>query len=145
VEKSEERKKQDRRRRPTQPFSRYTFWGRRKDMRRKEDREKGGYVDRYHPRLLFLILLIVGLNILDSLFTLMILECGGHELNPIVQSAIAMYGDHFWIWKFGIVSVNVTVLCLCSKFRYVEKILLGICLVYLTVVLYQVLLMLFFY
>jgi hypothetical protein len=112
------------------------------DIRRKEERAKGGYVDRYHPRLLFLILLIVGLNILDSLFTLMILECGGHELNPIVQSAIAMYGDHFWIWKFGIVSVNA-VLCLYSKFRYVKK-FSGICLIYLTVVLYQVSLMLFY-
>ncbi len=145
MEKSEERKIQDRRVRPTPPFSRYTLWGRRMGMRRKEDREKGGYVDRYRPRLLFLILLIVGLNILDSLFTLMILECGGHELNPIVESAIAVYGDHFWVWKFGIVSVNVTVLCLYSKFRYVEKILLGICLIYLTVVLYQVSLMLFLY
>lgn len=90
-----------------------------------------------------LIVLILGLNVLDSAFTLMILECGGRELNPIVQCAIDMYGDHFWIWKFAVVSVNVTVLCLYSKFRYVEKILLGICLLYFAVVCYQVCLMLF--
>jgi hypothetical protein len=129
---------------PTPVLSRYTFWGRRKAMRRKADRERGGYVDRYHPRLLFLIVLIVGLNMLDSIFTLMILDLGGQEANPIVHSAITVYGHHFWVWKFAVVSVNVIVLCLYSKFRYVEKIILGICLLYLAVVLYQVFLMVTF-
>ena len=141
MENLEERKIQDRRVRPTPAFSRYTFWGQRKALRRKADQERGGYVDRYHPRLLILIVLIVGLNILDSLFTLIILDHGGHELNPIVRSAIEVYGDHFWVWKFVIVSFNVTVLCLYSKFRYVEKILVGLCFLYLAVVLYQIFLM----
>jgi len=60
VENLEERKIQDRRVRPTPAFSRYTFWGQRKALRRKADQERGGYVDRYHPRLLILIVLIVG-------------------------------------------------------------------------------------
>jgi len=124
-------------------LSRFTFWGRRKELRRKADQGRGGYVDRYTPSLLFFLVLIVGLNILDALFTMMILDHGGWEVNPIVQSTIEVYGDHFWIWKFVVVSLNATLLCLHSKFRYVEKIIAGICVVYLAIVLYQIVLMAF--
>ena len=137
----EKRSFRDRRRQPTPLFSRYTFWGRRKTLRRKEDREKGGYVDRYSSRLLFLLILIVGLNILDSSFTLIILECGGWEVNPIARSAIEVYGEQFWIWKFLLVSANLILLCLHSKFRYVNKIILGITILLLGVILYQIILL----
>ena len=112
-------------------------------MRREEDRKKGGYVDRYGPSLLLFLISIVLLNVLDALFTMMILDYGGWEVNPVVRSAIEVYGDHFWIWKFSLVSVNVILLCLHSKFRYVRKIIPGICLVYLCIVLYQIKLMAF--
>ncbi len=131
----------DRRRQPTPLFSRYTFWGRRKILRRKEDQEKGGYVDRYSPRLLFFLILIVGLNVLDSSLTLIILESGGWEVNPIVRSAIDVYGDRFWVWKFMLVSVNSILLCLHSRFRYVYNIILGITFMFLVVILYQIILL----
>jgi hypothetical protein len=137
----EKRGFRDRRRKPTPLFSRYTLWGRRKVLRRKEDQEKGGYVDRYSPGLLFFIILILGLNILDSSFTLIILECGGWEVNPIARSAIEVYGKQFWVWKFLLVSVNLILLCLHSKFRYVNRIILGITLLLLGVILYQIILL----
>jgi adenylate cyclase len=37
----------DRRKKPTPFLSRYTFFGRRRTLRRKIDQEKGGYLDRY--------------------------------------------------------------------------------------------------
>jgi hypothetical protein len=137
----ERRHFQDRRRQPTRPFSRYTLWGRRKVLRRKEDQEKGGYVDRYGARLLFFLVLIVGLNILDSFFTIIILDCGGWEVNPIVRLAIEVYGGEFWVWKFMMVSVNLILLCIHSRFRYVSRIIFGITLLFLGVILYQFILM----
>jgi hypothetical protein len=131
----------DRRRQPTPLFSRYILWGRRKLLRRKEDQENGGYVDRYGPRLLFFLLLVVGLNVLDSFFTMIILENGGWEVNPIVRSAIETYGDHFWFWKFMLVSVNLIILCLHSKFKYVHKIILWLPLLFLGIITYQIILM----
>ena len=131
----------DRRRQPTPLLSRYTLWGRRKAFRRKEDRERGGYIDRYDSGLLFFIVMIVGLNVLDSLFTMIILDCGGWEINPIVQSAIEVYGDKFWLWKFMIVSVNLILLCIHSRFRYVNRVIFWITILYLGIILYQVLLM----
>jgi len=133
----------DRRRKPTPGLSRYTFLGRRKTIRRKEDQGKGGYVDRYSPTLFFFLILILGLNVLDALFTIMILDVKGSEANPVVCSVISLYGNQFWIWKFGIVSTCLVLLCLHSKFRRVKGIIIVISTVYLTVIIYQIWLLLY--
>jgi len=138
---SDKRALKDRRANPTPLLSRYTLWGRRKTLRRKEDQDRGGYVDRYSPGLLFFLILIVGLNILDSSFTMIILEFGGWEVNPIVRAAMDVYGDQFWVWKFLLVSFSLVLLCLHSRFRYVNKGIIWITLMYLGVILYQVFLM----
>ncbi len=136
----ERRVLRDRRRHPTPALSRFTLWGRRRTLRREEDRKRGGYVDRYEPDLLFLLTLIVGLNVLDALLTTMILDNGGHELNPIVRSVIEIYRDGFWIWKFGVVTVPLILLCLHSNFRFTKAMIFGIAILYLGVILYQLLL-----
>jgi hypothetical protein len=137
---SERRILKDRRNRPTEGLSRFSAGGRRSSFRRERDRRGGGYVDRYGPGLLFLLVLIVGLNVLDALLTTMILKDGGWEINPVVRSAIELYGDRFWIWKFFTVSVPLVLLCIHSKFRLVMPVLCGISAVYVAVVLFQVLL-----
>ncbi len=132
---------QDRRKQPTPGLSRYTFFGQRKELRRKSDQEKGSYVDRYSSMLFFFLILIVGLNILDSIFTMMILDLKGLEANPIVRSVIEIHGDRFWIWKFAIVSTCLILLCLHSRFKVVKGILVAISSIYLIVVFYQILLL----
>jgi hypothetical protein len=134
----ETRTLKDRRKQPTPGISRLTLWGRRKTFRRKEEQKRGGYVDRYHSGLLILITLAVGLNVLDALFTMMILDDGGWEINPVVRSVIQLYGDRFWVWKFVIVSFPLTLLCLHSKFRLVIPIILGITAISVTVIFYQI-------
>jgi hypothetical protein len=132
----------DQRKGPTPALSRYTFFGRRKTIRRKADQQKGGYVDQYSSTLLFFLISIIGLNVLDALFTLMILDLKGWEANPVVRSAINLYGTKFWIWKFFIVSVSLALLCLHSRFRLVGKIIVVIGCLYTMVVAYQVFLLL---
>jgi hypothetical protein len=124
-------------------LSKFILQGQRTSFRRDEDRGAGGYVDRYGPGLLFFLVLILGLNVLDAFLTMMILEDGGWEMNPVVRSAIQLYGDRFWVWKFVTVSVPLILLCLHSKFRLVMPVLLGISAVYITVILFQVLLIVY--
>ena len=138
MEKFDKRVLQDRRKRPTPALSRFSLWGQRMSFRREEDKKRGGYVDRYSSGLLFLLILVVGLNVLDVLFTMMILDNGGWEINPVVRSVIEVYGDGFWAWKFAIVSVPLILLCLHSKFRMVLTIILGISVFTTIVVLYQI-------
>lgn len=133
----------DRRKQPTPALSRYTLWGRRRTFRRKADQERGGYVDCYSPVLLFLLLLAVGLNILDTLFTMMILDAGGWEVNPIVGSVIAICGDKFWVWKFAVVSASLILLCAHSKFRFVKAAILSTTVIYIGIVLHQLALIIY--
>ena len=128
----------DRRRQPTPGISRFTLRGRRKTFRRKEDQERGGYVDHYHSGLLILLTLALGFTVLDAFFTMMILDDGGWEINPVVRSVIQLYGDRFWIWKFVIVSTCLTLLCIHSKFRFVIPVIFGIITMSVLVILYQI-------
>ncbi len=143
MEEFDRRVLKDRREKPTPLLSKYIFWGRRSRFRRKEDQKRGGYVDRYSPGLLFLFTLIIGLNVLDALFTMGILDLGGHEVNPVVNSVVSIYGDKFWVWKFGIVSFSAILLCIHIKFRLVKALTLGIALIYVGVILYQLVLFYF--
>ena len=139
----DERILKDRRKRPTAGLSRYTLWGRRKTFQRKEEQKRGGYVDRYRSASLFPIVLAVGLSVLDALFTMMILDDGGWEANPVVRSVIQLYGDRFWIWKFAMISFPLILLCIHSKFRWVTPAILGICTINIFVILYEILLFIF--
>jgi len=133
----------DRRKRPTAGLSRYTLWGRRNTFRRKEEQKRGGYVDFYRSASLFPIVLAVGLSVLDAMFTMMILDDGGWEANPVVHSVIQLYGDRFWIWKFAMISFPLILLCIHSKFRWVTPAILGICTINIFVILYEILLYIF--
>ena len=141
MEGNDQRTAGDRRKLPTRALGRHTFLGRRKSLRRKSDREKGGYVDRYSSALLALLILIVGLNILDSLFTMAILDLKGSEANPVVRSVIQLHGDGFWIWKFGLVSFCLVLLCLHSRFKHIKNVIIVLSSIYLAVVLYQLFLL----
>jgi hypothetical protein len=137
LEETDKRILKERRKQPTPALSRYTFLGERKRFRRKIDQQTGGYVDRYSSRLFFFLILIISLNILDALFTIIIIELNGVEINPIVLSVMHLYGDRFWIWKFAIVSFCSVLLCLHIRFGRVKVAVVSISFIYLAVVLYQ--------
>jgi len=131
------RKNQDRRQKPTPGLSRHTVTGQRRHFRRREDQLKAGFVDRYSPRLFVLLVLIVVLNIMDAIFTSIILDGGGWELNPVARAAIATYGDKFWVWKFTIVSIAVVTLCLLSKVKGVKYLVAATAGLYASIVIYE--------
>ena len=115
----------DRRTRPTPRFGYYAFFGRRRD-------------DRYSAPTFFFLVSITGLNILDSLFTMMIMDMGGWEANPIVKAAMDAHGDKFWVWKFALVSACLLLLCLHSRYRLAKGMMVFLTSVYLTVIVYQI-------
>jgi hypothetical protein len=115
----------DRRRKPTPRFGYYAFFGRRKD-------------DRYSIPTFFCVVSITVLNILDSIFTMMIMDLGGFEANPIVKAAMDAHGDSFWVWKFAMVSACLFLLCLHSRYRLVKKVMVLLTSVYLAVIVYQI-------
>jgi hypothetical protein len=137
----DERTYPDRRKKPTPILSQYTLFGRRSSFRRSEDQRRGGYVDRYDQKLFMSLLLLTGLNILDAIFTILILGSGGEELNPLVSWAIDSYGHDAWSLKFAVVSCGSILLCLHSHFHVAKVSIIISTILYGGVVMYQLLLM----
>lgn len=128
----------NRRRQPTSALSQLLLRWQKRTLRRDADRKRSSDVDLYSAGLLFLIILIVGSDILDSLFTKMLLDLIGWEINPIVRSVIELYGDRFWVSKVAILSIPLLLLCMHSRFRLAMSVILAICFIKIGVLLYQV-------
>ena len=92
---SYERRVGDRRHRPTPMFSRYTFFGGRRQQARREHEREGSFVDLHGTRVFLVVMAIVVLNLADAWFTLLFLSYGGQELNPFVQAVLDL-SDHHW-------------------------------------------------
>jgi len=136
----EKRTNLNRRKKPTSILSQHTITGHRCTLRRKEDQEKGGYIDRYGNGLLIWALTLLALNILDAALTQIILARGGYEVNPIMQWLIETCGDHFISWKFAIISVSIIIVCLHSKFQDTKLVFYFSMLIYSIVVIHQMVL-----
>jgi hypothetical protein len=138
MEEENRRSHVDRRKKPTPRWSWFTFFGQRRILRRRSDQEKGGYLDRYSYVLFFLLALILGLNVLDSLFTMMIIDLGGQEHDPLVRSFLELHGDMFWIWRFVIVSIALILLYLHHGFILVRRVMIAVGLIYVVIMGYQI-------
>lgn len=89
---------EDRRSQPTSFVSTLNFGGRRKAFRRKGEGQDR-YVDCLSPRTFALTLLIFTLSTLDAIFTLIHLQNGGSELNPLMRQVIQRGFQSFVIIK----------------------------------------------
>ena len=81
----ERRNPSDRRQQPTSPFTISSLFGRRKVVRREQDKAYHKYVDRYSLRSVTIILLILVLSVTDAIFTLKLISRGAQEVNPIMD------------------------------------------------------------
>ncbi len=107
----------DRRKRPTQRFSRYTlFGGRRRAGGRREGENDGAFVDQYSCKLALAMLWIAAMNSLDSFFTLLHLQSGGIELNPVADTMLSTGRLGFVASKSLLIIVPLVVLTLHKNF-----------------------------
>ncbi len=93
------RKRADRRSRPTPLLSRFTFRGRRREVRRTEEAGAGHYVDRFTFWDWLPALALVALSITDLILTAAWVRSGGAEANPAMAWLIARGGLWFTLVK----------------------------------------------
>ncbi|MBM3986559.1 MAG: hypothetical protein FJ294_01205 [Planctomycetes bacterium] len=107
----------DRRQRRTPRWSRYTlFGGRRRSGGRREGENEGAFVDQYSGRLLIAMLWIAAMNALDSFFTLLHLQSGGIELNPVAEAMLESGRLGFVASKSLLIIVPLVALTLHKNF-----------------------------
>lgn len=106
----------DRRRSPTKRLSRYSlFGGKRRIVRRGPDRE-GTYVDLYGLRLWCMVLWVALMNIGDSFFTIVHLQAGGIELNPVAATLLEAGRGGFVFTKSFLIGLALIVLVVHKNF-----------------------------
>lgn len=113
---SEDRRGPDRRLEETPRFSPWSWWGgRRRDVRREEERE-GSFVDVHGIRLWMVVLWVALMNVGDSYFTLVHLQAGGVEMNPVAQGLLGMGRFAFVFLKSVLIGVALVVLAVHKNF-----------------------------
>ncbi len=117
-----DRRSGDRRRRPTPLFSRWSLLGGRRTADRRDATSRGQYVDRYEAWLAGCLVTIAALCALDAVFTLLYIQKGGSEANPVMAAVIDWGPRPFVILKCVVTNLGLVVLCLHKNFRFVKTV-----------------------
>lgn len=115
----DERRLGDRRDRPTRLWSGWLTPRRRAGGRRDSDRT--GYVDRYSKGDVRLLLGVFLLNVGDAFFTMLWLQRGGKEANPVMDFFLDIGPGAFLLQKCLVVGVWLLVLVVHKNFRFARQ------------------------
>lgn len=144
----ERRSGKDRRARPTAPLTRSSLSGSREYIRRKEDRNRHIYVDRYKPGFLLIVSAALVLCVADGLFTLELISRGASELNPIMSFFLQFGPLPFLLVKYALTAFGLTMLVIHQNYAFlngrigVRSILVGALVMYATLIAYEMTLIL---
>jgi hypothetical protein len=130
----------DRRKLRSRFLSKHTiFGGRRRIIRRREDKKSHILVDSYDLRTFIVILLLLMLSISDAYLTLTLVKTyDAIELNPIMALYLEAGNITFFLEKFLITSMAVFIFCVFSH-RAVTRVFLGLSIIiYSGLVYYEV-------
>ena len=131
----------DRRSRTLRSLALGSFLRRRHGPRRVADASFAG-TDWYAPQWLAAGVLILVLCVVDALMTLMLLERGALEANPIMDAVVHGDARIFVALKFGLTSAGVVILIILARVRAfgvvpVSALLYAVLAGYLWLVLYE--------
>jgi hypothetical protein len=131
-----DRRAADRRDTPTRLLPRLSTPARREGGRR--DTDHSSYVDRYTKRDVALLLTIFLMNVGDALLTMMWLERGGREANPVMDFFLDIGPTAFLVQKCLVVGFWLVILLAHKNFRFAK---LGL---YASLVVYAMLMIIHF-
>lgn len=86
--------------------------GRRRRLRRRSDLCRIHLLDHYRPKILYLVLVVLGLSLTDAYLTLWLLEEGASELNPVMAYFLGFGPLVFLAAKHLITSASVVIIVL---------------------------------
>lgn len=115
--KSDVRRLEDRRIAPTPRLSRFSLRGGRRKAARRGLEVEGSFVDLYGHGLLLAILWVALMNAADSFFTIVHLQNGGEEVNPVAGWLLLTGRTSFVVVKGTVISLALLVLCLHKNFH----------------------------
>jgi Domain of unknown function (DUF5658) len=130
----QERRRGERRQRVLCALLYGSFNPRRRAPRRVHERTLGG-VDWHHPQWLAIAILIVVFSCADALLTLMLVERGAYEVNPLMAPLVVGSGLAFAGVKIGLTAAGVVLLTQLARLRAFGNIPVGV-LLYMVLAVY---------
>ncbi len=130
----------DRRQCPTPIISRYTFiGGKRKNIRRNENKKNHLFVDLYSTRLLIAVMALLCLSCIDAYMTLELIDKGKVvEANPVMAYFLNFGILPFTTVKFVITAFSLIILCLLKNVN-ITRICLPLAFkIYIVIIAYEV-------
>ena len=123
-------------------YSVAAYWRGALNPRRRAGRRTSDHiypiVDWHSPRVLALVMLILGLSALDGVLTLMLITQGANEVNPVMALFVPHNLGWFAAIKLGLTSLGAAVLVACARMK-LFRLFPGELLLYLVVACYIVL------
>lgn len=98
---------------------------RRHNLRREQDAEVL-FLDWHHPWLFFLAVGIMILSCLDAFMTLLLLEQGMIEANPIMAAILGQGTTAFAVTKMAMTGTSVLILVFLAKARFMNRLRTGL-------------------
>jgi len=114
-----------------------SFSPRRRGPRRADERAVSA-VDWHHPQWLAIAMLIVVSSCTDALLTLMLVERGAYEANPLMAPLVGGSAFAFALVKIGLTAGGVVLLTQLARLRAFGRIPVGV-LLYMVLVIYSAL------
>jgi hypothetical protein len=106
---------------------------------RREDELSIAAVDWHHPQWLAISVLIVTFSCADALLTLMLMQSGAYEANPLMESLVAGSATRFAVVKILLTVFGVLILTQLARLRAFGRLPVGV-LLYTVLGLYALLL-----
>ena len=123
-------------------YSVAAYWRGALNPRRRAGRRASDHnyaiVDWHSPRVLALVMLILGLSTLDGVLTLLLIGQGANEVNPIMALFVPHNLGWFAAIKLGLTSLGAAVLVACARMK-LFRLFPGELLLYLVLACYVVL------
>jgi hypothetical protein len=88
------------------------FGGRRRDLRRADDRRQLALLDHYSPRIFAIVVVILLLSLADAVLTLVLISHGAVELNPVMAYFLSKGDTTFLVVKYLLTAISVTIVAL---------------------------------
>lgn len=106
----------DRRAEPTPRLSIYSVAGGRRRNAQRASEQEGSFVDSYSAWVFLWILWVAAMNVGDSFFTIVHLQAGGVEVNPVAAAMLKTGRFGFVFLKAAVISAALIVLTVHKNF-----------------------------
>jgi hypothetical protein len=126
----------DRRSRPTSPFDSLRGYHRRRGPRRDGEVGLAHYSDRYSISMFTLSMMLLALTLVDGVLTLMLLEMGCEEVNPLMRYLLDHGSSIFLMGKYIITATCLPLMLILQNHRILRGPIRIRCLLPLFVMLY---------